>query len=129
MKVTQQKEAIALQPPMCSSGSNVKLGRYHVSYRLGKCGGMLTLFRWDTVLLQALCHHTWFCGRAQRLCQTNAAAEIQESLEGIRQCCQQLRIEVPVLVAADNCCQIRNAVIKVLPNADVVLDVYHFLMR
>ncbi|KAH9001813.1 hypothetical protein EDB86DRAFT_2827581 [Lactarius hatsudake] len=64
-----------------------------------------------------------------RLCQTNAAAEIQESLEGIRQRCQQLGIEVPVLVAADNCCQIRNAVIKVLPNADVVLNVYHFLMR
>ncbi|KAH9001853.1 hypothetical protein EDB86DRAFT_2827611 [Lactarius hatsudake] len=70
-----------------------------------------------------------FCGHAQRLCQTNAAAEIQESLKGIHQHCQQLRIEVPVLVAANNCCQIRNTVIKVLPNADTVLDVYHFLMR
>ena len=75
------------------------------------------------------CDSLLFCGCAQRLCQTNAAAEIQESLEGICQCCQQLGIEVPVLVAADNCCQIRNAIIKVLPDADVVLDVYHFLMR
>ncbi|KAH8977453.1 hypothetical protein EDB92DRAFT_1808695, partial [Lactarius akahatsu] len=56
---------------------------------------------------------------------------IQESLEGIRHRCQQLEIEVPVLVAADNCCQIRNAVNKVPPDADIVLDVYHFhfLMR
>ena len=65
----------------------------------------------------------------QRLCQTNAAAEIQEALNGITRRCEELGTEVPIIVTADNCCQIQSAVHKALPHADVVLDVYHFLMR
>jgi hypothetical protein len=33
------------------------------------------------------------------------------------------------MVVVDNCCQVRNAIVKAIPTASVVLDVYHFMKR
>ena len=65
----------------------------------------------------------------QRLAQTNSPTEIQEALDSVNRRCDELGVERPVIVTADNCCHIRNSVSKSLPHAEVVLDVYHFLMR
>ncbi|KAH8997640.1 hypothetical protein EDB86DRAFT_2828745 [Lactarius hatsudake] len=54
-----------------------------------------------------------FCDCAETL----PAAEIQESLEGICHRCQQRSLKL------------ENVVHKALPVVDVVLDIYHFLMR
>jgi len=65
----------------------------------------------------------------QRFCQTASAAEIEEVLEGIKKRCLELGVPLPELVVVDNCCHVRQTVTKVLPDAHVVLDVFHFIKR
>ncbi|OBZ69969.1 hypothetical protein A0H81_10476 [Grifola frondosa] len=64
-----------------------------------------------------------------RLCQTNANAEIEEMLEGLKRHCVELTATLPEMIITDNCCHVRGAVAKVFPDASVVLDVYHLLAR
>jgi len=74
--------------------------------------------------LNGLADYLW-----QRFCQTASAAEIEEVLEGIKKRCLELGVPLPDLVVVDNCCNVRNTVAKVLPDAHVVLDVFHFIKR
>lgn len=67
--------------------------------------------------------------RRQRFCQTQANAEIEELLQGISSRYVQLHVESPEMVVVDNCCHVRNAITNAMPNARVVLDVYHMIMR
>ncbi|OBZ71006.1 hypothetical protein A0H81_09132 [Grifola frondosa] len=64
-----------------------------------------------------------------RLCQTNANAEIEEMLEGLKRRCSELTADLSEIIIADNYCYVRGAITKVFPDASVVLDVYHLLAR
>lgn len=65
----------------------------------------------------------------QRFCQSASPAEAQEALNGIRERCIKLGIPPPSLAACDNCCAVKAYLQKALAGLEVVLDVYHFLMR
>ncbi|TFK89020.1 hypothetical protein K466DRAFT_487711, partial [Polyporus arcularius HHB13444] len=64
-----------------------------------------------------------------RLCDNQGHAEIEELLHGLRRRFEVLQTADPEIAVADNCCHIRNAILKVFPNITVVLDVWHFMMR
>ncbi|KAM6489712.1 hypothetical protein JOM56_014735, partial [Amanita muscaria] len=64
-----------------------------------------------------------------RFCQTQANGEIEELLGGIQKRCNALGVQDPEMVVVDNCCHVRHAVERALPNASTVLDVWHFIMR
>lgn len=112
-----------------SQGHRLKLWKGGLQSVLNEKGLTMSWVCKQLLLRILTCPSLLLCSCTQRLCQTNSASEIQESLQGIRHRCQLLGIEPPILVTADNCCHIRNAVNKALPDTDVVLDVYHFLMR
>jgi hypothetical protein len=65
----------------------------------------------------------------QRFCQSQANAEIGEMLSGIRRRFEELGIPFAEMMVVDNCCHVRNEILKWFPDIVVVLDVYHFLMR
>jgi hypothetical protein len=65
----------------------------------------------------------------QRVCQSQANGEIGEVLAGLKERCEAIGVPYPEIVVADNCCHIRSEVVRHLPSADVVLDVYHLMMR
>ncbi|TFY51908.1 hypothetical protein EVG20_g10784 [Dentipellis fragilis] len=64
-----------------------------------------------------------------RLCQSGAHVEIQELLQGLKRRYIALGKPFPEVFVADNCCHVRNAILKAFPDAVIVLDVYHFLIR
>ncbi|KAF8423457.1 hypothetical protein L210DRAFT_3570273 [Boletus edulis BED1] len=66
---------------------------------------------------------------AWRLCQTKANAEITELLMGIRRRHEALGLPMPEMMVTDNCCQVRRAVESALPEADCILDMWHFIAR
>ena len=70
-----------------------------------------------------------FLTALQRFCQTQANGEIEELLGGIRERCGALGVPDPEIVVVDNCCHVRRAIERALPNASTVLDVWHFIMR
>jgi len=76
-----------------------------------------------------LTHIQPFLTISQRLCQTQANGEIEELLNGIRERCNALGVQGPEMVVVDNCCHVRRAIERTLPNASTVLDVWHFIMR
>ena len=65
----------------------------------------------------------------QRFCQSQSPAEIREVLEQYIERCKALEIDLPEILVADNCCQIRRPVTQAIPSIQIVLDVYHFMMR
>ncbi len=65
----------------------------------------------------------------QRLCLSQANVEVQELLEGVARRLHLLDFAQPEMATADNCCHVRAAIRKVFPDIDVVLDVWHFIMR
>ncbi|PSR70788.1 hypothetical protein PHLCEN_2v13334, partial [Hermanssonia centrifuga] len=64
-----------------------------------------------------------------RLCQTQGAVEIEEAFQGLSTRCKVLGIPEPEEAVADNCCSVRNAISRALPQTDVSLDVWHFQQR
>jgi hypothetical protein len=52
-----------------------------------------------------------------------------EVLEGINRRCEELGMELPSMLVADNCCQIEKEAHKAMPDIQICLDVYHFMMR
>ncbi|KAG0694810.1 hypothetical protein DFH29DRAFT_1006019 [Suillus ampliporus] len=64
-----------------------------------------------------------------RFCQTRTNAEITELLQGLKHRHDILNIPQPRMMVADNCCQVRNAVISAMPETDSKLDVWHFGAR
>jgi hypothetical protein len=57
-------------------------------------------------------------------------AETRELLQDLGQRHDALGVARPSAVIVDNCCQVRRYVVEGLGNrTDVVLDVYHFMMR
>jgi hypothetical protein len=52
-----------------------------------------------------------------------------EVLEGIKRRCEELGMELPSMLVADNCCQIEKEAHKAMPDIQICLDVYHFMMR
>ncbi|THH23181.1 hypothetical protein EUX98_g7992 [Antrodiella citrinella] len=66
---------------------------------------------------------TW---RYQR---SNVHGEVTEVLNGLRKRHEELNIPFPTTACADNCCQIRRAVLAAFPAIRVVLDVWHFICR
>jgi hypothetical protein len=65
----------------------------------------------------------------QRFCQSASPAEAAEVLDGLNKRCTLLGIPPPGLAVVDNCCTVRNHLQKANPRLEVVLDVFHFLMR
>lgn len=65
----------------------------------------------------------------QRFCQSASPAEAQEALNGIRERCIKLGIDLPKILTVDNCCSVRAYLLKAIAGLEVVLDVYHFMMR
>lgn len=65
----------------------------------------------------------------QQFCQTQANAEIEELLQGIKKRFSLLKVPEPQIVVADNCCHVRKAIKNAFPNAHIGLDVWHMLMR
>ena len=65
----------------------------------------------------------------QRLCQSGSPVEAQELLEGLKSRCIVLGVPEPEMAVVDNCCSVRNQLTKAMPDLQVVLDFYHFLMR
>jgi hypothetical protein len=68
-----------------------------------------------------------FC--PQRLCQSQATAEITELLEGYKQRCLISGVDFPSMVVVDNCCHSRGAIQQPFPDTHVVLDIYHLMAR
>ncbi|KAJ7027842.1 hypothetical protein C8F04DRAFT_1266630 [Mycena alexandri] len=64
-----------------------------------------------------------------RFCQSGAAAEIVEQLEGLKARFDFLNIDYPISVTVDNCCTVANKIHSVWAAIKVLLDVYHFIMR
>jgi hypothetical protein len=67
--------------------------------------------------------------RPQRLCQSGSPVEAQELLEGLKRRCIALGVPEPEMAVVDNCCSVHNQLTNSMPDLQVVLDVYHFLMR
>jgi len=78
-------------------------------------------------LLLLRCHLPVLSHPLQRLCQSQATAEIAELLEGYKQCCIIKGVDLPEMVIVDNCCHVRSAIQQPFPDMSVVLDVYHLL--
>ncbi|KAJ7165980.1 hypothetical protein C8R46DRAFT_1219750 [Mycena filopes] len=64
-----------------------------------------------------------------RFCQSGAAAEITEMLEGLKARHDFLGVPHPVSATVDNCCTVGNKIRAVFAAIKVLLDVYHFIMR
>ncbi|KAJ7585548.1 hypothetical protein C8J56DRAFT_1087508, partial [Mycena floridula] len=54
---------------------------------------------------------------------------LKELLEGLKRRFKALGVDLPEMIVVDNCCHVRSGIQDVLPDAKVLLDVYHFLMR
>ncbi|KZP11522.1 hypothetical protein FIBSPDRAFT_756586, partial [Athelia psychrophila] len=65
----------------------------------------------------------------QWFCQSASPAEAEEVLKGIKTRLDILGVPLPEMVVVDNCCQVRARILRALPDVQVVLDVYHFMMR
>lgn len=52
-----------------------------------------------------------------------------EMMEGLARRHDILQIPRPIIAVADNCCTVSNFLIAAMPGIEVVLDVWHFLMR
>ncbi|KAL6303302.1 hypothetical protein BKA93DRAFT_818125 [Sparassis latifolia] len=65
----------------------------------------------------------------KRFCQSQSTSEIVEALEGLKRRDRLLGVPDPSMAVADNCCFVRAAVKKPMPEISVVLDVWHFMKR
>lgn len=50
-------------------------------------------------------------------------------LGGIRLRHTILNVLLPTIAVVDNCCNVRKFLVHGIPDLEVVLDVYHFMMR
>lgn len=50
-------------------------------------------------------------------------------LEGIRLRHAILDALLPIMAVVDNCCEVRKFLVRGIPDLEVILDVYHFMMR
>lgn len=50
-------------------------------------------------------------------------------LEGIALRHTILNVLLPIIAVVDNCCSVRSFLVRGIPDLEVVLDVYHFMMR
>ncbi|KAI1781856.1 hypothetical protein LXA43DRAFT_977872 [Ganoderma leucocontextum] len=64
-----------------------------------------------------------------RWCFTLLHSEIGEMLFGLKRCFELLNVDNPWAVVVDNCCHFRNMIINVFPEAAVLQDVWHIIMR
>ncbi|TFY83333.1 hypothetical protein EWM64_g678 [Hericium alpestre] len=63
------------------------------------------------------------------MCQTKRNAEMSQILSGYARRCEELAVDLPEIVVVDDCCHFRSAILQSLPNAKIVLDTYHLMMR
>ncbi|KAJ6452711.1 hypothetical protein C8R47DRAFT_1256076 [Mycena vitilis] len=66
---------------------------------------------------------------AWRFCQSASPAEMYEVLVGLKNRCNELGVPFPDMLVSDNCCQIDKEVRRALPDIQICLDVFHFMMR
>ncbi|KAK6971771.1 hypothetical protein R3P38DRAFT_3297859 [Favolaschia claudopus] len=66
---------------------------------------------------------------AWRFCQSASPAEMFEVLLGIKKRCEELGVELPSMLVSDDCCKIEKEAHKAMPDLQICLDVYHFMMR
>ncbi|KAJ7635469.1 hypothetical protein DFH06DRAFT_675131 [Mycena polygramma] len=66
---------------------------------------------------------------AWRFCQSASPVEMYEVLTGLKKRCEELGVPFPQMFVADNCCQIEKEVRRALPDIQICLDVFHFMMR
>ncbi|PIL30720.1 hypothetical protein GSI_06888 [Ganoderma sinense ZZ0214-1] len=64
-----------------------------------------------------------------RWCLTLLHSEIGDMLLGLKNRFELLNVDDPWAVVVDNCCHFRNLILKVFPEAVVVQDVWHVIMR
>lgn len=55
--------------------------------------------------------------------------ELKAALDGLKRRCEEIGVPPPKIVVADNCCQVWSSIHQALPDADVLLDVWHFVIR
>jgi hypothetical protein len=55
--------------------------------------------------------------------------EAQEVLDSIKEHCLKLGVPLPEMAVVDNCCSVQNFLVRSIVGLEVVLDVYHFMMR
>ena len=65
----------------------------------------------------------------QRFSTSKSNTEVTEMCAGIARRCEELEIPHPEMVIVDNCCHVRPAILKALPNTRVVLDFFHYRQR
>ncbi len=58
-----------------------------------------------------------------------ANAELGEVLKGLKDRFDELQEAYPEIIIVDNCCHVRAEILSVFPNANVALDVWHFMKR
>ena len=56
-------------------------------------------------------------------------SEIGEMLFGLKRRFELLNVDNPWAVVVDNCCHFRNMITNVFPDAAVLQDVWHVIMR
>lgn len=66
---------------------------------------------------------------SQRFCQTQSPIEMSEALRGLKRRLDFLGVPYPKIMTVDNCCQVINFLLKIFPDLEVVLCVWHFVMR
>ncbi|TFY77528.1 hypothetical protein EWM64_g6486 [Hericium alpestre] len=78
-------------------------------------------------LTTAINEHTesmfWEMSRSQ------AHAQLIHMLHGYVRRCKIQDIPLPEITVVDSCCHFRSAILEAMPNTQVVLDTYHFMMR
>ena len=58
-----------------------------------------------------------------------ANSSVERIIQGLARRFALLGIDAPEMAIADNCCHVKNALVKVFPRIRVCLDVWHFMMR
>ncbi|KAJ6497153.1 hypothetical protein C8R47DRAFT_1212691 [Mycena vitilis] len=64
-----------------------------------------------------------------RFCQSASPVEMYEVLTGLKKRCEELGVPFPQMFVADNCCQIEKEVRRAIPDIQICLDVFHFMIR
>ncbi|EGN93399.1 hypothetical protein SERLA73DRAFT_156341 [Serpula lacrymans var. lacrymans S7.3] len=99
-------------------------------------GGILSVVNKRNEIIAWVGHDFYDFGTAslpqiicQRLCQSQSNTEIEELFVGLKHHYNELGIALPEMVIADNCCHIHSAVLRVMPDAQLGLNVFHPIMR
>jgi hypothetical protein len=58
-----------------------------------------------------------------------ANPKLGEVLKGLKHCFNELQEAYPETIIVDNCCHVCAEISSVFPDADIALDVWHFMKQ